>query len=85
MNLTGNGIMGYVEIPNIAVTLPIYHGTDADTLEIGIGHLLGTSLPVGGENTHTVLTAHQHFGCVFGSAGVVEKAVRTYSTGRTLG
>lgn len=58
LNLTGNGIMGYVEIPNIAVTLPIYHGTDADTLEIGIGHLLGTSLPVGGENTHTVLTAH---------------------------
>jgi len=38
--------------------LPIYHGTDADTLEIGIGHLLGTSLPVGGESTHTVLTAH---------------------------
>ena len=58
LNLTGSGIMGYVEIPNIAVTLPIYHGTDADTLEIGIGHLLGTSLPVGGENTHTVLTAH---------------------------
>ena len=58
LNLTGNGIMGYVEIPNIAVTLPIYHGTDADTLEIGIGHLLGTSLPVGGTSTHTVLTAH---------------------------
>ena len=58
LNLTENGIMGYVEIPNIAVTLPIYHGTDADTLEIGIGHLLGTSLPVGGESTHTVLTAH---------------------------
>ena len=58
LNLTGNGIMGYVEIPGIAVTLPIYHGTDADTLEIGIGHLLGTSLPVGGESTHTVLTAH---------------------------
>lgn len=58
LNLTGSGIMGYVEIPNIAVTLPIYHGADADTLEIGIGHLLGTSLPVGGESTHTVLTAH---------------------------
>ena len=58
LNLTGNGIMGYVEIPGIAVTLPIYHGTDADTLEIGIGHLLGTSLPVGGKSTHTVLTAH---------------------------
>ena len=58
LNLTGNGIMGYVEIPGISVTLPIYHGTDADTLEIGIGHLLGSSLPVGGESTHTILTAH---------------------------
>lgn len=58
LDLTGNGIMGYVKIPNISVTLPIYHGTDADTLEIGIGHLLGTSLPVGGSSTHTVLTAH---------------------------
>lgn len=58
LNLIGNGIMGYVEIPNIAVTLPIYHGSDADTLEIGVGHLLGTSLPIGGESTHTVLTAH---------------------------
>ena len=58
LNLTGSGIMGYVEIPGISVTLPIYHGTDADTLEIGIGHLLGSSLPVGGESTHTILTAH---------------------------
>lgn len=58
LNLTDSGIMGYVRIPNIAVTLPIYHGTDANTLEIGIGHLLGSSLPVGGESTHTVLTAH---------------------------
>ena len=58
LNLTDSGIMGYVRIPNIAVTLPIYHGTDANTLEIGIGHLLGSSLPVGGESTHAVLTAH---------------------------
>lgn len=58
LNLTDSGIMGYVRIPNIAVTLPIYHGTDANTLEIGIGHLLGSSLPVGGESTHSVLTAH---------------------------
>lgn len=58
LDLIGNGVMGYVEIPNIAVTLPIYHGSDADTLEIGVGHLLGTSLPIGGESTHTVLTAH---------------------------
>lgn len=58
LNLIGNGIMGYVEIPSISVTLPIYHGTDADTLEIGIVHLLGSSLPVGGESTHAILTAH---------------------------
>lgn len=54
----GNGIMGYVRIPRINVTLPIYHGTSDATLEIGIGHLLGSSLPVGGESTHTVLTGH---------------------------
>ena len=58
LNLTGNGIMGYVEIPSINVDLPIYHGTSDATLEVGIGHLLGSSLPVGGESTHTVLTAH---------------------------
>ncbi len=50
--------MGYVNIPVLSVNLPIYHGTDADTLELGIGHLLGSSLPIGGESTHTVLTAH---------------------------
>ena len=58
LNLTGRGIMGYVNIPVLSVNLPIYHGTDADTLELGIGHLLGSSLPIGGESTHTVLTAH---------------------------
>lgn len=58
LNITGNGVMGYVEIPAIGVNLPIYHGTDDSTLEYGIGHLLGTSLPVGGSSTHTVLTGH---------------------------
>ena len=58
LNVTGRGIMGYVSVPKINVTLPIYHGTDSGTLERGIGHLLGTSLPVGGDNTHSVLTAH---------------------------
>lgn len=58
LNLTGNGIMGYIEIPSIGVNLPIYHGTEDTTLEVGIGHLLGSSLPVGGESTHTVLTGH---------------------------
>ena len=58
LNLAGEGIMGYVEIPTIGVTLPIYHGTNNSTLERGVGHLLGSSLPVGGESTHSVLTAH---------------------------
>jgi len=58
LNLTGDGIMGYVEIPVIDVNLPIYHGTDSETLETGVGHLLGSSLPVGGDSTHAVLTAH---------------------------
>lgn len=58
LNLAGDGIMGYVEIPLIRVNLPIYHGTASETLDVGIGHLLGSSLPVGGESTHSVLTAH---------------------------
>ena len=58
LNLMDDGIMGYVKVPKIHVQLPIYHGTNADTLEVGVGHLLGSSLPVGGNNTHCVLTAH---------------------------
>lgn len=58
LNLAGNGIMGYVEIPRIRVNLPIYHGTENDSLERGIGHLLGSSLPVGGSSTHAVLSGH---------------------------
>lgn len=58
LNIAGDGIMGYIEIPLIEVNLPIYHGTDADTLDAGVGHLLGSSLPVGGKSTHSVLTAH---------------------------
>ena len=58
LNITGDGIMGYVEIPKIGVQLPIYHGTGADSLERGVGHLLGSSLPVGGGSTHTILTGH---------------------------
>ena len=50
--------MGYVKIPKIQVNLPIYHGTDAEMLDRGVGHLLGSSLPVGGENTHTILSGH---------------------------
>jgi len=58
LNVTGDGIMGYIEIPAIQVNLPIYHGTGSDSLERGVGHLLGSSLPVGGDSTHTILTGH---------------------------
>ena len=58
LNIAGNGTMGYVEIPKISVNLPIYHGTGNDSLERGVGHLLGSSLPVGGESTHAILTGH---------------------------
>lgn len=58
LNLAGDDIMGYVEIPKIQVLLPIYHGTEGETLERGVGHLLGSSLPVGGESTHTILSGH---------------------------
>ena len=56
--LTVGGVMAYVDIPKINVYLPIQHGTDADTLERAVGHVVGTSLPVGGESTHAVLSAH---------------------------
>ena len=58
LNVRGDGIMGYVQIPKIGVELPIYHGTTEETLDKGVGHLLGTSLPVGGVGTHSVLTGH---------------------------
>ena len=58
LNIAGDGIMGYVSVPKIAVNLPIYHGTNSDSLERGIGHLLGSSLPIGGADTHSILTAH---------------------------
>ena len=56
--LTVGGVMAYVDIPKINVYLPVQHGTDADTLERAVGHVVGTSLPVGGESTHAVLSAH---------------------------
>lgn len=55
----GNGIMGSIDIPKISVNLPIYHGTKEEVLSSGVGHVQGTSLPVGGETTHSVLTAHR--------------------------
>ena len=59
LNVGGNGIMGYIEIPSIKVTLPIYHGTDEAVLQIAIGHLEWTSLPVGGTSTHSVVSGHR--------------------------
>lgn len=56
--LTVGGVMAYVDIPKIGVYLPVQHGTDADTLEKSVGHVVGTSLPVGGISTHAVLSAH---------------------------
>ena len=56
--LTVGGVMCYVEIPKIGVYLPVEHGTSADTLEKSVGHVVGTSLPVGGASTHAVLSAH---------------------------
>lgn len=59
LNLTGDGMMGTIEIPKISVKLPIYHTTEASVLEKAAGHLEGSSLPVGGENTHAVISAHR--------------------------
>lgn len=67
LNVT-NGIMGSIRIPKISVSLPIYHGTSDTALASGAGHLYGTSLPVGGENTHAVITGHR---------GLVEAAMFT--------
>ena len=59
LNLSGSGIMGYIEIPAIGVTLPIYHGTSNAVLQNAVGHLEWTSLPVGGESSHCVLSGHR--------------------------
>ena len=59
LNVGGNEVMGYIEIPSINVSLPIYHGTDEGVLAVGVGHLEWTSLPVGGESTHCVLSGHR--------------------------
>lgn len=59
LNVSGTGIMGYIEIPSIKCSLPIYHGTEGSVLQIAIGHIEGSSLPVGGEGTHCVLSGHR--------------------------
>lgn len=59
LNIMGNGLMGYISIEKIGVELPVYHGTSNSVLNASVGHLEGSSLPVGGEGTHTVLSAHR--------------------------
>jgi sortase A len=59
MDPTGTGIIGTIEIENIGVNLPIYHGTDESVLQVGIGHLEGSSLPTGTTSTHTILSGHR--------------------------
>ncbi len=59
LNIAGTGIMGYVEVPKIKTTLPVYHGTDENVLQIAAGHVEWTSLPVGGEGSHSVLSGHR--------------------------
>lgn len=59
LNIAGDGVMGYLSIPRINVKLSIYHGTAEDVLQTGVGHMNGTKLPVGGEDTHSVLSAHR--------------------------
>ena len=59
LNINGNGIMGYISISKLGVEIPVYHTVSAEVLNVACGHLEGTSLPVGGENTHCVLSAHR--------------------------
>ena len=59
LNVTGDGIMGYLTIPKINIKLSIYHGTAEDVLDTGVGHMNGTKLPIGGEDNHSVMSAHR--------------------------
>ena len=59
LNIAGSGVMGYIEIPELKVSLPIYHGVDEGVLQIAVGHIPGTSLPTGGKGTHSILSGHR--------------------------
>ena len=61
LDISGTGVMGYIEIPTINISLPVYHGTEDAVLQIAVGHLEWSSLPVGGEDTHCVLSGHRGF------------------------
>ena len=59
LNINGKGLMGYINIPKINIKIPIYHGTNSEVLEKGVGHLEGSSFPIGGTSTHAILSAHR--------------------------
>lgn len=59
LNISGDGIMGYLEIPSIDVSLPVYHGTSDEVLQVAVGHIEGSTLPVGGKSTHCVVSGHR--------------------------
>lgn len=59
LDISGTGVMGYIEIPTVNISLPVYHGTEDAVLQIAVGHLEWSSLPVGGESTHCVLSGHR--------------------------
>lgn len=59
LDVSGSGVMGYVEIPSIDVSLPVYHGTSDEVLQVAVGHIEGSSLPVGGKSTHCVVSGHR--------------------------
>lgn len=59
LDITGTGIMGYIDIPIIGVSLPIYHGVEESVLQVAVGHLAGTAFPIGGKNTHCVVSGHR--------------------------
>ena len=59
LDVTGTGVMGYIDIPSIKISLPVYHGTDEAILQIAIGHIIGTSFPIGGEGSHCAVSGHR--------------------------
>lgn len=83
--IPGTDVMGYVVIPKINVSIPIYHGTDEAVLQSGVGHLEGSSLPVGGEGTHTVLSGHRGLPSATLFTNIDQLVVGDTFTVRTLG
>ena len=78
LRITDNDMIGYLKIDRIGVELPIYHGTSDDVLNRGVGHLEGSSLPIGGENTHSIMSAHRGLGDYYLSDAVQEHSRHIY-------